>query len=135
MSDNPYQAPQSAARVDSGKHFQIAKAQKNVIYVLLAQILFNLIAFPAVLSSPESTAVLTIVRVIGLLLSIASLVVLYQLASKVYNVGLGVLCAILGFLPCIGLVTLLVVNGTATGILKSAGYKVGLMGANLNQFQ
>jgi hypothetical protein len=33
--------------------------------------------------------------------------------------------------PCVGLITLLVVNAKATSILKAAGLKVGLLGARV----
>jgi hypothetical protein len=41
------------------------------------------------------------------------------------------LLGILTLLPCIGLITLLVVNAKATAILKAGGLKVGLLGAKV----
>jgi hypothetical protein len=135
LSQNPYQSPESVSPVPGSNHFQIAKAQKNVLYVLLAQILFNVVAIPAVVSSPDNVALGVIIQIVGFGLSIAALVVLYLLASKVYNLALGILCAILGLVPCLNLLTLLIVNSKATRTLQAAGFKVGLMGADLSQFK
>ena len=56
------------------------------------------------------------------------------LAIKVYNIALGIVLGLLSVLPCIGLIVLLVVNGKATRILQSNGYRVGLLGADLSEF-
>jgi hypothetical protein len=61
------------------------------------------------------------------------MVAIYLLANELYNVGIGVLCAILMIVPCISLITLLVVNGKATAYLQQHGIKVGFMGTNPNQ--
>ncbi len=42
-----------------------------------------------------------------------------------------VLCSIAMFIPCISLITLLVINQASVKVLKAAGYKVGLMGAKI----
>ena len=55
----------------------------------------------------------------------------FLLATKVYGTGLGILLGLLTFIPCIGLLVLLIVNGKATRVLKENGFKVGLLGANL----
>ncbi len=50
-----------------------------------------------------------------------------MLAIKVYGTGLGIVPGVLSFVPLIGLIVLLVVNGKATGLLKQNGIKVGLL--------
>ena len=60
------------------------------------------------------------------------MVAVFLLANELYNTGIGVLCAILMIVPCISLITLLVVNGKATSFLQQHGIKVGFMGANPN---
>jgi hypothetical protein len=55
------------------------------------------------------------------------------LAIKIYSIVVGVLLGILTFVPCLGLVMLLLVNGKATNILKENGVKVGLLGADLSR--
>ena len=56
------------------------------------------------------------------------------LASKVYGTGGAVIVFFLQFIPCINLVTLLVVSNKATTILRDRGHSVGLMGADLSEF-
>lgn len=61
-----------------------------------------------------------------------SMAAIFQLTRELYNVGIAVLCAILMIVPCISLITLLVVNGKATAYLQERGIKVGFMGTNPN---
>jgi len=68
-----------------------------------------------------------------LVLGLIGTVFVFLLGIKVYNVGLGILLGILTFIPCLGLIVLLIVNGKATSTLKQNGIKVGLLGANLSQ--
>lgn len=46
-----------------------------------------------------------------------------------FGIGLQVLFCLLMFIPLINLLTLLILNGKATGALRANGYKVGLFGA------
>jgi hypothetical protein len=41
---------------------------------------------------------------------------------------------ILTLVPLLGLIILLIVNQRATGVLQAKGYRVGLLGASLSQF-
>jgi hypothetical protein len=68
-----------------------------------------------------------------LVVGLVGTVFVFLLAIKVYSTGVGVLLGILTFVPCIGLIVLLVVNGKATAILKQNGIKVGLLGVDLSQ--
>ena len=45
-----------------------------------------------------------------------------------------VLFVICAFFPCINLITLLFLNSRAVKVLKQAGYRVGLLGADMRQF-
>jgi hypothetical protein len=45
-----------------------------------------------------------------------------------------VLVFILQFIPCINLITVLVVSNKAKTILRDKGHSVGLMGADLSKF-
>jgi len=65
--------------------------------------------------------------------AIAAAVFVFLLSMKVYN-SAGIALAILTFVPCLGLIILLVVNQKATGVLQAHGYQVGLLGANPSQF-
>ena len=61
---------------------------------------------------------------------LVSLACVFMLATKLYGTAVGIVLGLLMLLPCIGLITLLIVNQKATSILKSHGIHVGLFGAN-----
>ena len=44
---------------------------------------------------------------------------------------MGIVCGLLALIPCIGLITLLIINSKATSILRRNGIRVGFLGANL----
>jgi hypothetical protein len=46
----------------------------------------------------------------------------------------GVLLALLTIIPYVGLIVLLIINSRATGVLNKHGYRVGLFGASLSDF-
>ena len=62
--------------------------------------------------------------------SLGAIVFLIILAMKVYSTGAGVALSVAAFVPCLGLIVMLVVSGKATSILKANGIKVGLLGAS-----
>jgi hypothetical protein len=134
MSDNPYQSPQSdehAVGVKSGRREDlrsVALYQKGILVCIL---IYLIVIFGQFLI-PEDFRPL-----FGLLLipvGLASTTFIFLLAIKVYNTGLGVLLGFLTFIPCIGLIVLLSVNGKATSVLQQNGHKVGLLGADLSKF-
>lgn len=134
---NPYQTPQYvggvspfAADVDREKLRRVAKYQQWVIYAVLANLLVYLGAVALQIAGFEAISQLMIL----LLLPIAlfAMVAIALLANELYNVAAAVICALLMLVPCISLITLLVVNGGATKYLQQRGVKVGFMGANPN---
>jgi DNA-directed RNA polymerase subunit RPC12/RpoP len=64
---------------------------------------------------------------------IAAAVFVFLMSMKVYK-SAGIALAILTFVPCLGLLILLVVNQKATSVLQEHGYQVGFLGASLSQF-
>ncbi len=145
MSTNPYQTPQLATEPnptygpgsDREKLRRVAKYQKWVIYALLVNIVMN-IALNAVAMSaqqPGAGSLLIFLGVLFVALIIAgiTMVAVFMLANEVYSAAGGVLCAILMLIPCVSLITLLVLNSRATTVLQQGGVKVGFMGANPDQ--
>ncbi len=134
MSQNPYQSPMTkpeAVGVRSGRRSdlrEVAKYQRGIIFCIL----FYLFAVVAQFLLPPELRLFLAIGALGL--GIVSTVFVFLLAIKVYNVGLGVFLGILTLVPCIGLIVLLTVNGKATAILKANGIRVGLLGANSNDF-
>jgi hypothetical protein len=134
---NPYQTPQVPTSFNSpSNHWesrdrlrQIARYQQWVIIALLVNIAFNVI-FMAVGGQGPGARLLA--GLLSLPIIAGTAAVMFLLANRLYGTGVGVLCAILTVLPCIALITLLVVNQKATTTLQQAGVKVGLLGANPN---
>lgn len=130
MSENPYQSPLAdfqVVGVKSGKQEDVravAVYQKGILIQLLALVGQFALA-------PELRPLVALVFIPA---GLGGLVFVFMLSTKVYSTAVGVLLALLTFLPCIGLLVLLIVNGKATNILKQNGHKVGLLGAKLSEF-
>ncbi len=139
MSDNPYAAPQhsgpsyAGGSNDGERLRQIAVWQKTLIYGVLCNIL--LFGGGIAAGMTGATKLVPVLQVLSLCLSVVMLYFMFKLAQELYGTIMGVVCTILLFFPCISLITLLVVVSRASKDLQKAGYKVGLMGANLSDFQ
>ena len=128
------QPPQSAVNfLDYAKSPEgirmIATAQRRIILCILAQ----LVLYVALIAGQKALppAVLVVLFLGMLAVDILAMVFVFMLTTKMYGTGLGVLLGILTLAPCVGLITLLVVNGKATSILRQNGLKVGLLGAKV----
>ena len=64
----------------------------------------------------------------------AGIVFAAMLANKLYNVAGAIFVGILSAIPCINLITWMVVNGKATRMLRDKGITVGFLGADLSDF-
>jgi len=129
-------------------HYKIAKNQRRLLFVILCSIVLYIALF--VLASMNSTSSEdgTTIRVNdgnGMVLGIAFLTIglcfivlavlwistlIYLLIALRTPVLLIILVVIGAFLPVISLLVLLIVSSRATSALKSAGYKVGLIGVS-----
>lgn len=131
MDDNPYRAPMSegaAVGVLSGRQEDVrsvALYQKGI----LVCILLNLCAGFGRFLIPQELQILAVLGILAVCL--AGTVFVFLLSTKVYGVGLGILFGLLTFIPCLGLIMLLIINGKATSVLQQNGYKVGLLGAKM----
>lgn len=114
-------------RLDKSDLRQIALFQRGILFCIL--IYFGLVISQFII--PEDKRM--ILLIIAVPVVIASAVFMFMLANKLYG-GVGILLAILTLVPLLGLLILLIVNGKATSVLKKKGYRVGLLGASLSQF-
>ncbi|MFZ5829941.1 MAG: hypothetical protein ACOY3P_07625 [Planctomycetota bacterium] len=147
MSSNPFQSPQA----DLGPHIlagdsverlrNIALYQKAIVFCVLAEIVLYVALFmlPAIQTSgPGSSIFVGLVAILVVLLSIlvvvAAVVFVALLATQLYNLAVGIICAVLTVVPCVGLLVLLILSQKATNVLKQHGYSVGLLGARMSQF-
>jgi|GEM_PF-147166 len=110
---------------------EIAKWQKYMIWLVLAQILapIFLVMEGAKLSRLSSALPAYFVMVLCIGFIVFGVYFAYNLARSVRECA-AVLYALLILLPGINILVLLVLNGTATGILRGNGIRVGLKGAN-----
>lgn len=133
---NPYQSPQFAGQtapssgMDREKLRRVAKYQQRVINALAVYIAVYIVAMIA--RGHHNVAVSLVAALAVLSVVVFAMVAIFLLAKELYNVGIAILCTILMIVPCISLITLLIVNGKATSFLQQHGIKVGFMGTNPN---
>jgi len=123
MSNNPYEAPQSHIEdvpSNTAQLQQAASGQKLVIYAILLNF-----ASAALKHSPGLALALGLVALVMGLIGIARIC-----AGLGYSTGTKVLLIIGCFVPLVNLVILVMLSMKATGRLREAGYKVGLLGAS-----
>jgi uncharacterized membrane protein len=129
---NPYESPQFVGQatevepVDREKLRRVARRQQWVLYALLAQIA----VYVAMLALQGASGVAALLGLLFLGLAIFSMVAVFLLAKELLHIVVAVICTVLMLIPCISLLTLVIVNGRATRLLQQHGVKVGLMGAN-----
>jgi hypothetical protein len=135
MDENPYQSPladlRPAVGVLSGEHRDVravAVYQKGILLCILVYLLAIIGGF--VIPKPLTF----FVGLAALGAGLAGTVFVFLLSTKVFGVALGVLLGILTLVPCLGLLVLLIINGKATNVMRQNGHRVGLLGANLAEF-
>jgi hypothetical protein len=144
QGQNPYQAPNTfvpsgrAVGVNSGNVEdlkKVAQYQKGIMYCILANITLFIVNIAAGQALSGGAAMMAGLVILGIyvLIAVAQLVCIVLLATQVYNLALGIVFGVLSFVPCLGLILLLVVNQKATSVLQQNGIKVGLMGADMSQ--
>ena len=106
----------------------VALDQKVILFCVAAYLL----AVAAQFFVPEELRTPLFVGV--LLVGATAAVFVFRLGMKLYGTAGAVAVTVLTLIPLIGLLVLLVVNQRATGMLKTAGYDVGLLGASLSDF-
>ncbi len=146
---NPYQSPQPYGQPPYGppagypggedreKLRSVARYQRLVMYALLANIGLNIVSFAMQgAMRGRGSMELSIAILIAALAVIAfSITAMFLLANTLHNAIIGVLCAFLMIVPCVSLITLLVINQQASSYLTARGVKVGFLGANPNSIQ
>ena len=127
---NPYLPPQNDAPAvipfaDRERLRDIATYQRNINLVILAY--FGAGILPQMLNQTAAGQIIVGLFALGVIIAGAACAVM--MARALYNTGIAVLSGILLLIPCVGLLTLLVLNNRATARLSAAGLKVGLLGA------
>jgi hypothetical protein len=124
MEHNPYAAPEAETldtRAERPRAAQLASGQKLVIYALLVNL---------------GTIVLQVVvgpgaAVFGVVAMVMSIIGMIRIGRAMGMSRASRIFLVLAMLvPLVNLITLLVLNSMATRQLRSAGYRVGLLGAS-----
>ena len=125
--DNPYRSPDSPVVDNAAREGSelVASGQKLVIYAILTY--FATAVVRGMMDDIGSLVALAALGLVALGLAVLGIVRLGQ--GLGLHIAVRVLCVALMFVPLVGLIMLLVLNGMATRRLKAAGYKVGLAGA------
>jgi hypothetical protein len=113
---------------------QIARSQRAIISLILVNLLVAVgLAWSVIALGPGSRsagATESAGRWIVLVLNLIAVVFIYRLAKALRRTAW--VYALAAFFPCIGLITLLLINLQATRTLRKHGVRVGLMGAVKN---
>jgi len=120
--------PPDTSKLTRQDLYNIAVYQKAILVCILVYVLAVIAQF----ALPQEARLFLALGVVGL--GVVATVFVFLLALKVYSKGMGVFLGILTLIPCIGLITLVIINQQTTGLLNKHGYNVGLLGANLSQF-
>ena len=133
MSNTPSNSPETTSYQATDHVRQqarlVAKYQRWVIFALLGNIVANILAFATV---RQALPVRLIAIVLSLAVVVFAMVAIFLLAKEIIGTAVGVLCAILMFVPFISLIMLLVVNQKATSYLQKNGVHVGFLGVDPN---
>jgi len=110
--------------------YQIGQEHRAIIWLILLQLLslpINQMALP--LAKTTGLPLLALpMALLPLFMSIVSLFFVYRLASALKNSPW--IYLLLGLIPCVSLISLLMLSSRAQAALKSHGVAVGLMGAS-----
>jgi hypothetical protein len=112
---------------------QIARSQTAIISLILVNVFFGIcfgIAVPLIMEGPGTKPgplISWIAQGAMLVLNIIAAVYIYRLAKALHKTAW--VYALAAFFPCVGLITLLLINHFATRALRRHGVRVGLTGA------
>lgn len=117
----------------------IGRSQRWLVLVILLRLLVEVgvVGMNLLMFRPDGdpnwvpfAIVLTVVGWLGeVALVVVALTLVVLIASKLHGTTATVVLAVCLFLPCVGLILLLVVNAQATAELRRNGVRVGLFGA------
>jgi len=130
---SPY--PRGVGGVDKAGLKSVALAQRRVLSAILANIGVTGLAYATQGAGSISPAMSIAVIALYICVVVFQVVAMVGLSNALGgSVGSAILVGISCFIPCVSLIVLLMLNGKATKALQASGIKVGVMGANLQEF-
>ena len=138
MENNPYQTPQPHS---SGKHLADDRALHRLLDIVLGmQGMMWLFLFKVGMDMTVGTARVlfsdiwvTVYFCLYLVVQLAMSYFVFKVVHAIYDIGPAIICSLLVFAPCIGTLTVLVLNGNTMDHLRKQGIKVGFMGPTRQQ--
>jgi hypothetical protein len=106
----------------------IARLYRRLVLLVGVQLLFSFLRVPLVTAVPGVAGPMAVVVVLVLLGSAVALAVTAYALTEHMGTGTPLLWAIAMFLPCINVISLLVLSSKAQAWCKQHGVKVGLLG-------
>jgi hypothetical protein len=137
MTDtNLYQAPQANLKQtdfeDENSLVVIAKWQEYLIYTFLGYLLL-LLSQMGLATISSTMSILMLMPILNIIVFGALVIFNGLLCWQVYGKFSRFIMIALGVVPVFNLLVILAANSRANKLMKSAGYKVGFMGANIKQ--
>lgn len=138
QESNPYTPPssqsisQGPSIADLNHLLGIAKAQRGLMLGILGYLASIVLVFVLGMNSEGSAAIPGLLMLISGLFALVFLIVLtYRMSGVIFAIIIGI-CSLI---PFVGILVMLVISGRASKKLKQAGFKIGLLGADITQIK
>jgi hypothetical protein len=129
---NIYEAPKADLSIEKGNDefheiLVIAKRQKALLYTFLIYLLIS------GATGVVSADVKPLLQLTALPIIISVVIFTARLCLKLYDKASAIFMIVLSIIPLVNLIILLIANSKATKLIKSKGFRVGLVGANIKE--
>lgn len=142
-SENPYQSPLTRGASPDVVQAQLAANhpdnlrrvaiyQKGVLFAVAIYLIYIALSVVDATTGWRPPPIILLPFVLlSLVAFICGIISVGLLSARLHGVVIGVLLAILTFVPCVNLIVLFIVNQQANKLLASNGIHVGLFGARM----
>jgi hypothetical protein len=115
------------------RRLELVQAQRGMMWCFVLKVGMDFTVNSARVLMPEPGYFLFVAAYLAVSLTTAYFV--FRVARVMYGIGPAIVCACLIFAPCIGTLTVLILNGNTIDYLRKQGVKAGFMGATLAQLE
>ena len=129
---NIYETPKAELSIEKGSDgsdeiLVIAKRQKALLYTLLVYLLVS------GASGGVNPEIKPLLQLVAIPVMIAIVIFTARLCLKLYGKAGAIFMIVLSIIPLVNLIIILIANSKANKLIKSKGFKVGLVGANIKE--
>jgi hypothetical protein len=111
----------------------LAQSQRGMMWLFAAK--FALDFGAGMVRDAASPPLQAVYLAAYLLVSLAVAYFVFRIARVIYGTGPAVVCGFLIFAPCLGTLTVLVLNGTSMDRLRKSGVKSGFFGVDVRELE